>query len=86
MLGVEEAEMSRVAPYIPPPSPDSTGGVLIVHRPPALQFTTNWPIPDWCAEYAAHHAITSASQQVNRIDAEDQGVNAGPKVRRGPVQ
>jgi len=49
---------------------DLRGGVLITHAPPTMNFTTHDP-PDWCEEYEAGHAIDHHSEQVVRIDTED---------------
>jgi hypothetical protein len=45
------------------------GGVFIAHHPAAMVYSSDPPpAGDWCAEYALNHAITVATDQVNRMD------------------
>ena len=44
---------------------DLTGGALIAHYVPEIAFCLGTP----CEEYSANHAIHSAEEQINRIDA-----------------
>jgi hypothetical protein len=45
------------------------GGVLIAHYPTGMQYTNT----DVCEFYSSGYALTSAEQQVNRIDVTDTG-------------
>jgi hypothetical protein len=54
-------------------SSNLAGGVLIAHHPAAMVYSVDTPGEGWCANYQANHAITSAADQVNRIDTTANG-------------
>ncbi|MFH1143487.1 MAG: right-handed parallel beta-helix repeat-containing protein, partial [Candidatus Eisenbacteria bacterium] len=47
---------------------DLSGGVLLVHHPPGLQYTADTPSGGWGRYYRDHHAIDDCTDQNARID------------------
>jgi len=45
-------------------------GVLLVHAPPAIEFSSHAPKAGWCQAYEAAGAITACADQVTRVDRE----------------
>lgn len=50
---------------------DLAGGCFIAHYVEALGYSSDAPTAGWCGEYAATHAITDHTQQINRIDVAE---------------
>lgn len=44
------------------------GGVMIMHHPAAMVYSSDPPEEGWCANYTTNYALTDAAQQVNRTD------------------
>jgi len=50
------------------------GGVLIMHHPAGMVYSSEAPAEGWCAHYSTNYGITSADQQVNRTDVTGDNV------------
>ena len=71
-LSVEQADLRSSA--APSDSSELAGGVLIAHHAAGMTYTSDEPPEGWGGRYLSQHQITSAAQQVNRIDATDRAV------------
>jgi hypothetical protein len=67
--GMGSVKGASLAEAARPDSSNLAGGVLIAHYPTGMQYTNT----DVCEFYSSGYALTSAEQQVNRIDVTDTG-------------